>query len=112
MTDRHNTDRRKFMRNVALIATTAAATGATRAFAATEMLDEADPIAVSLGYKADATQVDVEKYPKRAGPEGAKQLCSNCSLYTDKGNGVGLCAAIPGKLVAGPGWCQVWAPAG
>ena len=47
MTDRHNTDRRRFMRNVALIATTAAATGVTRAIAATEMLKTAGIMAAT-----------------------------------------------------------------
>ena len=84
-----------------LIASTATAAEPT-------MLSEDDPIAMALGYKADATQVDTARFPKRSGPEGSKQLCSNCTLYTDKGNGVGLCSAIPGKLVAGPGWCQAW----
>ena len=70
MTDHHNAERRRFMRNVTLIATTAIAGGATRAFAATEMLSEDDPIAVSLGYKADATQVDIEKRPDASNGHG------------------------------------------
>ncbi len=62
-------------------------------------LTEDDPIAVALGYKADATQSQ---------RSDAGQLCSNCRLYTDKGNGMGLCSAIPNKLVAGDGWCKAW----
>jgi len=71
------------------------------------VLREDDPVAVALGYKADATQVDVTQYPKRAG-EGARQVCANCTLYQAKSDGMGLCSAIPGKLVAGAGWCNAW----
>ena len=73
------------------------------------VLSEDDPIAVALGYKADATQVDTSRYPKKAGEQGAKQICANCTLYTAQNDDWGLCAAVPGKLVAGPGWCQAWA---
>jgi len=71
-------------------------------------LQEDDPIAVALGYKADATTVDTAKYPKRAGAAGAKQFCSNCTLYQATSDTLGKCTAIPGKLVAGAGWCQAW----
>ena len=73
------------------------------------VLSDDDPIAVALGYKADATQVDISRYPKKAGEQGAKQICANCTLYTARDDNWGLCAAVPGKLVAGPGWCQAWA---
>lgn len=73
-------------------------------------LPEDDPIALALGYKIDAASVDVAKYPKRSGPEGAKQFCDNCALYGDKGNGKGTCTAIKGRLVAGAGWCNAWVP--
>jgi hypothetical protein len=69
---------------------------------------ETDAIALALGYKKDATTVDVAKYPKRA---DATQFCSNCALYTAGDAGLGACTAIPGKLVAGPGWCNAWIPA-
>ena len=75
---------------------------------AAETLDESDPTAIALGYKADAEAVDVSKFPKRAGEEGAKQFCSNCALYKDVDGEYGTCSAVPGKLVAAAGWCNVW----
>lgn len=78
--------------------------------AATEKLTESDPIAVALGYKIIATSVDTEKFPKRAGPEGAKQFCDNCALFANEAAGYGTCTAIPGKLVAAQGWCNAWIP--
>jgi len=76
------------------------------------MVDEAaDPTAKALGYHADATKVDVKKWPKRAGAEGAKQFCSNCLLL----NGAKVttdtaapCSLFPNKLVASKGWCNSW----
>ena len=74
-------------------------------------LDEADPQAASLGYRHDASTVDVAAFPKRAGDEGAKQLCSNCQLYTGAADSEwGPCSIFPGKLVAANGWCNAWVP--
>ena len=73
-------------------------------------LKESDPIAIALGYKKEATAVDIAKYPKRAGDAGATQFCSNCALYSAGANGLGGCTAIPGKQVAGAGWCNAWIP--
>ena len=73
-------------------------------------LEESEPIAIALGYKRDATTVDTSTYPKRAGATGATQFCSNCALYSAGENGLGGCTAIPGKLVAGAGWCNAWIP--
>ena len=73
-------------------------------------LKESDPIAIALGYKKDATSVDTTTYPKRAGATGATQFCNNCALYSVGENGLGGCTAIPGKLVAGAGWCNAWIP--
>ena len=73
-------------------------------------LKESDPIAIALGYKKDATSVDTTTYPKRAGATGATQSCNNCALYSAGENGLGGCTAIPGKLVAGAGWCNAWIP--
>lgn len=101
--------RRQFVRNVALIASTASlAPLAVTAEGAPALLPESDPIAQALGYRADAAQVDTAKFPSKAGDENAPQLCSNCALYSQVGDGFGSCAAIPGKLVAGPGWCSAW----
>jgi hypothetical protein len=72
-------------------------------------LDENDPAAKGLGYKHDATQVDVSKYPRRAGEAGATQFCDNCNLYTgDVKAEWGGCRIFPNKLVKGKGWCNAW----
>jgi hypothetical protein len=68
------------------------------------MLGEAEPTAVALGYKADAKTVEKAKFPKYA--DG--QLCSNCQLYASKSADAGTCTIFPGKLVAGPGWCNAY----
>lgn len=72
---------------------------------------EDDPAAVALGYKHDATAVDVEKYPRKAGDDGAKQKCSTCVLFQGTGeSGWGGCSIFPGKQVNAGGWCSAWAP--
>lgn len=69
-------------------------------------VDEADPTAQGLGYKADATKVDKTKFPKYA----ANQNCANCALYQGKAaDAFANCTIFPGKQVAGKGWCSVWA---
>jgi len=68
------------------------------------MLGEGEPTAVALGYKADAKTVVKAKFPKFA--DG--QLCSNCQLYASKSADAGTCTIFPGKLVAGPGWCNAY----
>jgi len=69
-------------------------------------VDEADPVAVSLGYRDDTKKVDEKKYPKHA----ATQACNNCQLFqgTPK-DALGGCPLFAGKQVAGPGWCSAWA---
>ena len=75
----------------------------------TPKLDENDPAAKSLGYAHDATKVDVAKFPKHAGPDGANQFCHSCQLYTGKaGDEWGPCSIFPGKLVSANGWCNAW----
>ena len=75
-------------------------------FAAAPMVAEADGNAASLGYKADATKVDVKKFPKYA----AGQACKNCQLYQGKPtDAAGGCPLFAGKQVAGPGWCSAYA---
>jgi hypothetical protein len=68
------------------------------------MVAETDAQAIALGYKEDTTKVDPAKFPKHK----ADQLCSNCALYTAKTADAGACSIFPGKLVAGPGWCNLW----
>lgn len=104
------TSRRNFIRKSALIAVAPAVSYTSFANAEEVLIDEADPAAAALGYKHVAAEVDVAKYPKKAGAEGAKQLCLNCSLYQPKTDALGGCQIFPGKNVAAGGWCNVWAP--
>ena len=70
------------------------------------MLAETDPLAVALGYKAEASKTDVKKYPKYA----AGQNCKNCALYAGKpADTAGACPLFAGKQVAAAGWCSAWA---
>ena len=68
-------ERREFLRYASAGALIATSGGWAVSASAQPLLAEDHPIAVALGYKADASQVDVQKYPKRAGAEGAKQFC-------------------------------------
>lgn len=77
--------------------------------AAQEMVNPEDAAAKGLGYVVDATTVDVEKFPKRAGSAGATQFCDNCNFYSDAAaTDAGGCTIFPGKLVADKGWCNAW----
>ena len=83
----------------------------------TKALDENDAMAIGLGYRHDAAKVDAAKYPKRSGPEGAKQLCSSCQFYQvgglkaeGKDGEWGKCMIFANGLVAAAGWCNSWAP--
>lgn len=76
-------------------------------------LSESDPLAVSLGYIVDANKVDLKKWPKRAGPDGAKQFCYNCQFYQNasgdpKASKSAPCQIFPGKSVMAKGWCNTW----
>ncbi|WP_405023533.1 high-potential iron-sulfur protein [Limnohabitans sp.] len=70
------------------------------------MVDEKDPQATGLGYKADATKVDKAKQPKYA----AGQQCSNCALFQGKaGDAAGGCPLFAGKQVSAKAWCTAYA---
>lgn len=78
-------------------------------------LGESHPVATALGYRHDATKVDTAKFPKRAGAEGEKQFCHNCSLLQERGFSVagqqgefGKCSLFPQGLVHVNGWCNSW----
>jgi hypothetical protein len=76
---------------------------------AQDTVAESDPLAQAMGYRADASQVDIAKFPKRAGEAGAKQFCDNCALYSgDAGSASGPCSIFQNKLVAAKGWCNAW----
>ena len=76
------------------------------AFAALPLVDEKDPAAAGLGYKADAAGVDKAKFPKfAAGPN-----CGSCALYQGKaGDAAGGCPLFNGKQVPAKGWCSAYA---
>jgi hypothetical protein len=71
-------------------------------------VEESDAVATALGYKANAKDVDVEKYPKRKGAEGKKQFCNNCSFYSKSNDGWGKCTMLQSGLVKSSGWCNSW----
>lgn len=78
-----------------------------------EMVKESDPQAKALGYYEDSKKVDVKKWPKRAGAEGAKQFCYNCQFYqtTDKNPKAtksAPCQILAMKGVTANGWCNTW----
>lgn len=76
------------------------------AFAALPLVDEKDPAAAGLGYKADAAGIDKAKFPKFA----AGQNCGSCALYQGKaGDAAGGCPLFNGKQVPGKGWCSAYA---
>lgn len=77
----------------------------TRAAGAPALIDEADPQAAALSYKADTRKVDAGKHPKHT----AEQTCGNCQLFAGKAtDAAGGCAVFPGKSVATAGWCSAW----
>ena len=98
--------RRQFMILSAAGTCTLAMNGKVQAQA---MVADADPQAVALGYKSDATKADKAKYPKYA----AGQACSNCALYQGAaGSASGACPLFAGKQVAAKGWCSAYAKKG
>ena len=73
--------------------------------ASTTTIEESEPQAMAVGYKADTFKVDAKAYPKHA----VTQNCSNCSLFQAKAiDPLGGCAVFPGKQVARSGWCSAW----
>lgn len=101
--------RRQFLGYLPLALTTgmvgAAVFGSRQAYAAA-LLDEQDPQALKLGYKADSSRVDSRKYPSHK----QSQTCGNCQLYQgDAGSAAGGCVLFGSKEVAAKGWCSAWA---
>lgn len=67
--------------------------------------DEKDANAVALGYKNDATTVDLKKYAQYV--KGS--MCGNCSLYAGKPSDPWApCGALGGKQVNAKGWCVAY----
>jgi hypothetical protein len=103
-----NLSRRAFVENGAIVIATAAISSVAWADSA-PMLSESDPVAMGLGYKADASSVDKTKFPQYS----AGQLCSNCVLYQGAAGGSsGPCPVYVGKAVSANGWCASYAKKG
>ena len=100
-----NPSRRAFV--VTVVASgSALAASRVSAQAAGPTLEESDPQAAALGYKADSAKVDKAKFPQHA----ATQLCSGCVLFQGKpADATGPCALFAGKQVAAKGWCSAFA---
>ncbi|KDP87351.1 high-potential iron-sulfur protein [Cupriavidus basilensis] len=97
--------RRQFLKTlpVAVAASLAAVAAPSGAGAAT--LDEKDPQAVKLDYKADTRKVDQAKFPRHA----ASQTCANCQLFQEGASpSTGSCVLFGDKQVAAAGWCSAW----
>jgi hypothetical protein len=97
------TSRRHFVLTIPAAALSLAALRTASAQAA--KLEETDTVAVSLGYRHDASKADAKKFPAFA----AGRNCANCQLYQGKaGEAWGPCGAVGGKLVNAKGWCVAW----
>ena len=99
--------RRQFLQGAAVSASAAMLVSALPSLARAEdlpPLSEADPTATALGYKEDATKVDLAKFPQHK----PTQLCSNCNFF--QGTGARApCTLFPGKSVNAKGWCSAYA---
>ncbi|MCG5078640.1 high-potential iron-sulfur protein [Paraburkholderia tagetis] len=96
--------RRTFM--IHTVGLCAALAVAQRAQAGAPSVDENDPAAKGLGYRAKASTVDAAHFPKYQ----AGQTCANCRFYTGAANETsGPCPMFPGKAVSADGWCNVYA---
>lgn len=99
-------NRREFIIQCSFATGALAATVSTANAADAPMVDEKDPQAAALGYKADGSKTDKVKFPKYA----ATQNCANCALYQGKADSkAGACPLFAGKQVAAKGWCSAWA---
>ncbi len=97
------TTRRGFLQ--ALPAATLTLTLARGTPAQATRLEEFEPLAVSLGYKHEASRVDGKSFPTYV----AGQNCANCRFYQGKpADPWGGCGALDEKLVNPRGWCVAW----
>jgi hypothetical protein len=76
-------------------------------------LEETDAMAQALGYKHDASEVDIEQFPSRADADSINEYCKNCVHYQASPEVQWApCTIFPGKLVNADGWCSAWAAIG
>ena len=98
--------RRRFVKEVGAATAAVTAGFGTGSLYAAELprVDEADPMAKALNYVHDARTVDAAR--RLSG-----RYCSNCALYGGTAEKEwAKCSIFPGKVVAGQGWCNAWAP--
>ena len=87
-------------------ATPAAAPAKAPVAAAPAKLDPKEPLAMALGYVADAKTVVAKANPMYK----PGQNCSNCLQLQGKvGDPFRPCNLFPNKLVSAGGWCKVYA---
>lgn len=68
-------------------------------------LSAEDPMAMALGYAAEAESVDASKNPTYK----VGNNCANCMQFKNaNADGFGACALFPGKKVASKAWCKAW----
>jgi hypothetical protein len=97
------TTRRTFIARSAGIALLAMA--GREALSAPAQVEESEPSAQALGYRADASHVDRAKYPRFQ--DG--QRCGNCQFYQGKPNDAGAqCALFGARQVSAAGWCNAY----
>lgn len=112
-------NRRKFLKSAACaVVTLPVLAELTKGRAGAQDLQpvsENDPTAKALGYHADGSKVDPQKFPRKAVPGGEKQSCANCMLMVQTGVKVpgaegtyGKCSVIQSGLVSEKGWCNSW----
>lgn len=98
--------RRDFVIRAAGVCAAASVVTISNVRAAVVPIDENDPVAKGLGYKAKASTVDAAHFPRYQ----LGQSCANCSLYTGAAGSVsGTCPMFAGKTVAAAGWCNLYA---
>lgn len=103
---KHTDPARRAFLTTAAVAASAAVIGLRprSAKAALPHLSEADPLAKSLGYRAEASQVDRAKFPTYKPGEH----CSVCRFFQGKpgeASGFAGCQIFAGYAVDAKGWC-------
>ena len=98
-----NPNRRAFVVSVVAGGTAFAATRVSAQ--AGPKLEETDPQAAALGYKADTSKVDQAKFAGHT----AAQACGNCNFFQGKtSDAMAPCQLFAGKQVASKGWCSAY----
>lgn len=98
------TNRRIFLKNVSQVLAISAVGLPIVSRAEAPKVDENDPQAASLGYKADTKQVDSKKFPSHDNT----QSCGNCQLYLGGTAASGPCPIFTGKTVEATAWCSAY----